>query len=108
MIDKYYGAFANRVSRFMGSVWSLTMLLCLIVASGIYFEFSHYWESRLVTIMGFLAVVAIFFLQRSQQHSDRATHLKLDELVKAVEGARNEVAAVEHEPEEVIDEFAAR
>jgi low affinity Fe/Cu permease len=45
----------------------------------------------------------IFFLQHSQNVSDKATHLKLDELIRAVQGARNEVAAAEDREEYEID-----
>ncbi|HJS51863.1 MAG TPA: low affinity iron permease family protein [Pyrinomonadaceae bacterium] len=106
MIDSYYGAFANKISHFLGSVWSLAILLILIAVTGLYFDFSLAWETHLVTVLGFLALVAILFLQRSQRHGDRATHIKLDELIRAAEGARNEVAAVEKQAEEVIDDIA--
>ena len=49
--------------------------------------------------------MVLFFLQKSQNHNDKATHLKLDELVKAVEGARNEVVSVETKAEKDIDEL---
>jgi low affinity Fe/Cu permease len=103
MLEKLYGLFANRVSDFIGSVWSLLILLVAIVATGLYFEFSPHWESRLHIAMAFLALVAVFFLQRSQRHDDKAINLKLDELIKAAEGARNHVAEVNKESDEVLD-----
>jgi len=106
MIDKYYSILASRISGFVGSVWSLTILVALVVGTGIYFDFSPQWESRLVTFLAVISVLAIFFLQRSQRHDDKATQLKLDELVKAVEGARNEVVQIEKEPEHVIESLA--
>lgn len=106
MLEKAYGQFANRVSDFIGSVWSLAILLCMIAATGIYAEFSERWERHLHTIMAFLALIAVFFLQRSQRHDDRATNLKLDELIEATESARNEVANVSKESDEVIDDIS--
>lgn len=106
MIDKIYGRFANRASDFIGSVWSLVILLAAIAGTGIYSGFSHRWEVVLHLAMAFMALVAVFFLQRSQRHGDKATNLKLDELIKSIEGARNRVAEVEKESEEVIDDIS--
>ncbi len=106
MIEKTYGRFANRVSDFVGSVWSLLILLAAILLTDLYFEFSGHWERRLHTAMAFLALVAVFFLQRSQRHDDKAINLKLDELVQAAEGARNQVANVNKESDQVLDDIS--
>jgi low affinity Fe/Cu permease len=103
MIEKTYGRFANRVSDFVGSVWSLLILLAAVLLSGLYFEFSERWERHLHTAMAFIAILAVFFLQRSQRHDDKAINLKLDELIKAAEGARNHVAEVDKGSDEVLD-----
>ena len=47
----------------------------------------------------------LFFLQASQNHSDNATHLKLDEIVRAIEGARDEVVHAEERAEDEIEEL---
>lgn len=106
MIEKTYGRFANRVSDCVGSVWSLLILLAAVLLSGLYFEFSERWVHYLHLAMTFLALVAVFFLQRSQRHDDRAINLKLDELVQAAEGARNQVANVNKESDQVLDDIS--
>lgn len=108
MIDKAYGKFANGVSDFIGSVWSLVLLLAGIIGTGVYSEFSHRWEILLHLAMAFLALVAVFFLQRSQRHDTKATNLKLDELIKSLDGPRNDVAAIEKESEEIIDNYSSK
>jgi low affinity Fe/Cu permease len=106
MIEKTYGRFANRVSDFVGSVWSLLILLAAILLTGVYFEFSEHWERHLHLAMTFLALLAVFFLQRSQRHDDKAINFKLDELIKALEGPRNHVANVNKESDEVLDDIS--
>lgn len=108
MIEKAYGRFANRVSDFIGSVWSVIILLSGIAISGFYSGFSHSWELRLHLAMAFLALVAVFFLQRSQRHDNKATNLKLDELIKALDGARNEVAEIEKDSDEAMGEASVK
>jgi low affinity Fe/Cu permease len=105
MLERAYGLFANRISDFIGSVWSLAIVLAAIAATGIIFGFSLRWEMLIHLAMTFVALLAVFFLQRSQRHDDKAINLKLDELIKAVEGARNQVAGVDKESEEVINDI---
>jgi low affinity Fe/Cu permease len=96
------------VSDFIGSVWSLILLLAGIIGTGVYAGFSHRWEIMLHLAMAFLALVAVFFLQRSQRHDTKATNLKLDELIRSLEGPRNHIAEVEKESEEVIDKMSSK
>ena len=103
-MEKIYGRFANRVSDFFGSVWSVMLLLASIALSGIFSGFSHSWESRLHLAMAFLALVAVFFLQRSERHDSKATNLKLDELIKALDSARNEVTEIKKDSDEAMDD----
>ena len=108
MIDKAYGKFATGVSDFIGSVWSVVPLLIGIIGTGIYADFSLTWERHIHLVMAFLALVAVFFLQRSQRHDNKATNLKLDELIRALDGPRNHIAEVEKESEEVIDNYSKK
>ena len=108
MIEKAYGKFANRVSDFIGSVWSIAILLTAIIGTGIYFGFTTVWEEHLHTVMAFVALVAVFFVQRSQRHGEKLTNLKLNELIKALEGADNEVAGLEKEDDEVVEHEASK
>lgn len=95
--------FANAVGGVLGTVWTFLIVLFLIAASGIYFGFSEGWRVNVSTIVAVVSLLSLIILQASQNHSDKATHLKLDELVKAVEGARDEVAAVEEEADHHIE-----
>ena len=51
--------------------------------------------------------VMVFILQHSQNHDAKAMQLKLDELVRAVHGARDEIANVEQQSDHVIDSLSA-
>lgn len=102
MLDKKFGILAARVSTMIGSVWAVIGVLAAVLISGTYFGFSEKWENHIGLIIAIAALFAVFSVQRSQSHDDRATHLKLDELVRAVEGARNEFASIENESEETV------
>lgn len=84
-------------------MWTVLFVMAAIVLSGFYYNFSPQWESRVTSIATICALFILFLLQKSQNHNDKATHLKLDELVTALDGARNEVAAIEKEDEAAIE-----
>jgi low affinity Fe/Cu permease len=46
----------------------------------------------------------VFLIQTTQNRDSEALHLKLDELIRAMHGARNEFITVEHETEEELAE----
>ena len=89
----------------IGSVWAFLIFIALLWITGFIFHFSVQWENTISFLIAVITLSALFFLQKSQNHSDAATHLKLDELIKAVEGARNEVASVEQQAEEDLEKL---
>ncbi len=97
--------FAMRVSRLVGSGVTLILFIGLVLGTGWYYEFSGAWKTNTSLISTLTALLLLFFLQKSQNHSDKATHLKLDELVKAADDARDSVAAAEEQAERDMDDL---
>ena len=81
----------------------LLVVVVLLVLSGWYFSFSEKWEHTTTFIIAIATFLMIFFLQNSQNFGEKVTHLKLDELIRALEGTRNEVVAAEEKQEHEID-----
>ncbi|MEO5702397.1 MAG: low affinity iron permease family protein [Gammaproteobacteria bacterium] len=103
VMNHLFHKFALKVSRVLGSLWALLAALLLIVAGGQYFGYTEKWTVESIVVI--LTFLMVFFLQHSQNIAERATHLKLDELIRAIEGARNEVVSVEDRAEDEIDEL---
>ena len=95
--------FAVFVSDIVGSVWAFLVMIFLVAASGYYFDFSDRWKVNVSFAAAVISLSILIFLQRSQNHNDQATHVKLDELINAVEGARDEAASVEDQPEKHME-----
>ena len=76
--------------------------------SGHYFDYSDRWKTNVSFIIAIVTLTALIFLEKSQNHNDQATHLKLDEMIRAVEGARDEVAAVEEQSGRDMQELKDR
>ena len=71
----------------------------------VYVAIWYWWEPDTLDLHG-VATVATWlmtlFIQRAAHRDTQALHAKLDELVKADDGARNEIADIDQlEPEEV-------
>lgn len=97
-----------RVSLIMGSPWAFILAAVLILAwiiSGPFFDFSDTWQLVINTATTIITFLMVFLIQNTQNRDTRAIHLKLDELISAVELARNSMLAVEDMPDEMIDEL---
>lgn len=60
-------------------------------------------ENTLTLILSVLAITLTQMVLNQQRLSERALHMKIDELVYAVQGARDEIAGIEAKSEEELD-----
>ena len=94
---------AAHFSRILGSTWGFVTAIAVILVVGFYTSFTEKWTVESIIVL--ITFLLLFFIQHSQNVSDKATHLKLDEIIRALEGARNEVTAVEDKEEHLIEEL---
>ena len=94
---------AAYISKVAASPLVLLVVVVVLTLSGWFYGFSEKWEHTTTFIVAVATFLMIFFLQNSQNFGEKVTHLKLDELIRAVEGARNEVVAAEKKAEHEID-----
>lgn len=95
--------FAAHVARLAGSPPMFLLAASAIGLSGWRYGFSAMWEDHTTFILAIATFLMIFLLQNSENVNAKATHLKLDELIRAVEGARNEVVHAEEKTEHEIE-----
>jgi low affinity Fe/Cu permease len=65
--------------------------------------FPESWEVAFSTIAASITLVMVFVLHHTQRREQIATQLKLDELIRAMKGARNELIDVEDASDEVVE-----
>jgi low affinity Fe/Cu permease len=90
--------FADRTATAVGSPWTFAVSVILSVLwllVGPLFHFSDTWQLTMNTIASQLTFLAAFLLQNTQNRDTRALHLKLDELLRAQEGARTSLINLE-------------
>ena len=100
-----FSRFAARAASAAGSHWAFIITGVLIVLwfiSGPLFGFSDTWQLIANTVTTLTTALMVFLIQNTQNRDARAIHLKLDELLRAVPGARKEFMEAE---EEDLDEI---
>jgi low affinity Fe/Cu permease len=107
-MQKWFGQTASAVSRWTGSSWAFMLAFAIIVVwaiSGPIFGFSDTWQLVINTGTTIVTFLMVFLIQNTQNRDQRALQLKLDELLRAVEGAREATfAGIEDEAEEKLEE----
>ena len=91
--------FATAISEIVGTPWAfLTALLLVIlwVVTGPVFQYSDSWQLIINTSTTIITFLMVFIIQSSQNRDTKAIHIKLDELLRAVHGARTGLVNIEH------------
>jgi len=62
---------------------------------GPHFRFSDTWQLIMNTVSSIVTFLMVFLIQNTENRDTREIHLKLDELIRAKQGARNEFVGLE-------------
>ena len=90
--------FARTSSAVLGSAWAFIGAIFIIVVWGLTgpaFHFSDTWQLIINTGTTIVTFLMVFLIQNTQNRDAKAVHLKLDELIRAVQGARNQLVDLE-------------
>ena len=110
-VRERFNAFARRVSTIMGSVWAFLLALLTVViwaATGPLFGFSDTWQLVINTGTTVVTFIMVFLIQSTQNRDAKAVHLKLDELIRAMHGARNQLVDLENVADEELEALATQ
>src|SRR6266511_3930399 len=93
-----FRCFAQRSSTLLGSAWAFcgaVLVILLWVVTGPTFHFSDTWQLIINTATTVVTFLMVFLIQNTQNRDAKAMQLKLDELIRAVKGARNQLVDLE-------------
>jgi low affinity Fe/Cu permease len=97
-IGAKFEAFSKAITRFAGSTLAFGIALGVVVIwalVGPVFAFSDTWQLVINTSTTIVTFLMVFLIQRSQNKDSLAIHLKLNELVAAMQGSSNRLIDVE-------------
>jgi low affinity Fe/Cu permease len=105
-MKELFRRFSQRVSDVLGTPWAFVLALLVIAVwavSGPVFRFSDTWQLLINTGTTIVTFLMVFIIQNTQNRDARAIHLKLDELLRAVHGARTGMIDLENLTDEELD-----
>jgi low affinity Fe/Cu permease len=100
---------AHKATVFSGSTAAFMLALLAIVVwllCGRYFNYSDTWQLVINTGTTIVTFLMVFLIQRMQNKDSKALHLKLNELVAALQGPSNRLIDAEDLTEEELDLLA--
>jgi low affinity Fe/Cu permease len=105
--ERFHG-FAQKTATAMGSAWAFLSAFLVILcwgALGPLFHFSDSWQLVINTGTTIITFLMVFLIQNTQNRDARALHLKLDELLRSGEKARNHLIELQKLSDEELDEL---
>jgi low affinity Fe/Cu permease len=105
-----FGRFAALTSGWLGSKWAFAGAGLTIVVWGItgpLFHFSDTWQLVINTGTTIVTFLMVFLIQNTPNRDSRAINLKLNELIRAIDKARDQIIDIENLSDLELDELQA-
>jgi low affinity Fe/Cu permease len=106
-----FARIAGRISALSGHYVTFLVALGLIIVwavSGPFFGFSETWQLVINTGTTIVTFLMVFLIQNTQNRDALAMHLKLDELIHAIETADDNLIRAEDETDEELATLKAQ
>ena len=97
---------AENAAHAVGSYWAFLIALLTIVVwalTGPYFNYSDTWQLFINTGTTIVTFLMVFLIKNTQNRETRIVALKLDELLRGVEGARTGLVELDHMSDEDLE-----
>jgi len=98
VVSDAFRVFARRSSMMLGSAWAFSGAMLVIIVwllTGPIFHFSDTWQLIINTATTVITFLMVFLIQNTQNRDAKAMHLKLDEIIRALKSARNQLVDLE-------------
>ncbi len=98
---------ADKATTWLGSVWALLLAVVLVVGwvlTGPLFGFSDTWQLFINTTTTVITFWMVFVIQNSSNRQAKAVSLKLDEVIRSIDAARNEFVDLDRATDEEMAE----
>lgn len=99
---------AHKIGNAVGSPWAFVGSILIVIVwalTGPYFNYSDTWQLVINTGTTILTFLMVFLIQNMQNRDAKAIHLKLDELIRSVKSARNELVDLEDMTDQELEDL---
>lgn len=107
-MNQLFRKFSIAAANALGSSWMFianVLLILIWLFAGPFFHYSDTWQLVVNTATTVFTYLAVFLIQNTQNRDATAIHLKLDELIKGVAGARTHLVNLESFTDEELSEL---
>jgi low affinity Fe/Cu permease len=105
-VNELFRRFSHVTSTAVGSPWAFMLAAAVVLVwalTGPMFAYSDTWQLVINTGTTIVTFLMVFLIQNTQNRDALAIHLKLDELIRAVQGARDGMVDIEHLSDEQLE-----
>src|SRR5665213_2086660 len=109
--SSWFTRFANSASRATGRPGTFVLAALIVIVwagSGPVFHYSDTWQLVINTGTTIITFLMVFLIQNTQNRDSQAIHVKLDEIIRALEGAHNALLDLDEVDDETLDKMRAR
>jgi low affinity Fe/Cu permease len=105
-MKKQFNKLAETTAHALGTAWAFVIAVSVVLIwalSGPIFHFNDTWQLTINTGTTIVTFLMVFLIQNTQNRDARATQLKLDELLRAIELARNSMVNLQDMTDQELD-----
>ncbi|MDB5691554.1 MAG: hypothetical protein JWO81_617 [Alphaproteobacteria bacterium] len=109
-MDRFFTTCSARISTLAGQPLAFVVALSLILTWGVtgpLFHYSDSWQLVVNTATTIITFLMVFLIQNSQNRDAAAMQAKLDEMLRAIDKAREQFIGIEHLTDQQIEEIRA-
>ena len=107
-MNQLFRRIAEQTALVVGTPWAFIVAAAVIIAwgaSGPLFGYSDTWQLVVNTGTTIITFLIVFLIQNTQNRESRIVRLKLDELLRGVEGARTGFVSLDKMTDKELDEI---
>jgi len=110
-VADHFHIFATWASDWVGSKWAFAIALITVIVwatLGTHFRYSDTWQLVINTATTIVTFLMVFLIQNTQNRDAKALHLKLDEVIRALRAANNQMIDIEKLSDQELEKLAGQ